>query len=94
MIDPETYNGDLVLFAAFRYALGRQTYLSGAVIETIYEHLPVLTDEQLRQFVKEITQAEDRNSLGDPNIDAPAWLALRSRIQKHLEHRNTHDDDH
>jgi hypothetical protein len=74
---------DLVVIAAFRYALGRRTYIVPAVtnfIKANSRHIPKLVKEMI---ISEITDAENHEydkSLGD-EIDAKEWLSLRDFLQ-------------
>jgi hypothetical protein len=67
---------EAVLISAFRYALGRQTYVVSEITQSIryaWERL----DKNCRTLIKrEIRQAQARDGLGNPSIDAPDWLAI------------------
>lgn len=69
-----------ILNCAVRYALGRQTYMPGLVIDFIRPLLPFLSDDTLWVFDKDIEEAT-YISLGDPFIDAPKWKAFHEAVK-------------
>lgn len=83
-IDGEDF--DLVVIAAFRYALGRRTYIVPAVcnfIKANNKHIPNRVKEII---ISEITDAEYHKygmSLGD-DIDAKEWLSLELFLENDI----------
>lgn len=66
---------------AFRYALGRMTYAPSLVAGYITEHLDSFTEQDRKQMVDEIEDAERDRLLGDA-CDAEVWLELKDRLMK------------
>lgn len=64
----------VILIAAFRYSLGRRTYMPGFVIEKITENKTLFRKEDLENFIKDI---ERTPSLGD-DWDAKRWRDFAS----------------
>jgi hypothetical protein len=76
-----------ILNCAVRYALGRQTYMPGLVIDFIRPLLPFLSNDTLWVFDKDIEEAT-RISLGEPFIDAPKWKTFHQAVK--TERRKRH----
>ena len=70
-----------VLNCAVRYALGRQSYMPGLVVDWITPQLPKLTDRTLWCFEKDVEEAARNNALGDPLIDAIRWRRFLTAVQ-------------
>ena len=69
-------NQDILLFCAFRYALGRQTYVVGAISDIIkanWDHMP---QSRRDMFRKEIEEAIEKGYAGSVNIGVPEWLSI------------------
>ena len=62
----------LLYIAAFRYALGRQSYIVPTIANVIMESRDLLTDETAALMVQEINEC---NYLG-MEIDAQVWVGL------------------
>jgi hypothetical protein len=72
-IDFNDVNQDILLFSAFRYALGRRTYVVGAICEIIranWDHMP---ESRKAMFKKEIREAISTDCAGSKTIDVPEW---------------------
>lgn len=65
-----------ILFWAFRYALGRQTYSVSDVTQSITHAWMKLSPQKRAMFKREIRGAEKEGRLGNASIDAPSWLAI------------------
>jgi|JTFP01.1.fsa_nt_gb hypothetical protein len=64
---------ELVLFCAFRYALGRRTYVVSAIVEIILENWEKFSPERQEQFKKEILEHKKLcGDLGDA-CDEDSW---------------------
>jgi hypothetical protein len=66
---------DIILFCAFRYALGRRTYVVGTVINAIiseWDHMPDVTRQK---FISEIKDAISKDQAGD-KWDAEDWTRI------------------
>lgn len=75
-IDFNDCNQDILLFCAFRYALGRQTYVVGSIADIIkanWDHMP---QSRRDMFRKEIEEAIEKGYAGSVNIDVPEWLSI------------------
>lgn len=75
-INFEDCNQDVLLFCAFRYALGRQTYVVGTIADIIkanWDHMP---QSRRDMFRKEIEEAIEKGHAGSVNIDVPEWLSI------------------
>ncbi len=80
-----------VLNCAVRYAIGRQTYMPGLVIDFIRPLLPFIDDNTLWVFDKDIEEAM-RISLGDPIIDAPKWKDFHMAVKTEWRKRRPGND--
>lgn len=67
-----TLNEEIVLCCAFRYALGRMTYVVDSVASEIERHVDVLPTKDLNLYRREIIEAKDGNALG-MEMDAKRW---------------------
>lgn len=67
-----------VLNCAVRYALGRQNYMPGVVIEFITPLLPYLNNRTLRCFDQDLS---DARWYGDPQIDEPRWIKFLNDVR-------------
>lgn len=65
-------NTQLLYIAAFRYALGRQTYIVPAIAGAIRESRNLLTDETARLMAREIVECKDLGM----ECDARTWWDL------------------
>ncbi len=64
---------DEILFYAFRYALGRQTYAVSSVVECIVNNWPVLRENTKEKIHREVREAISESLAGDSKIDVPIW---------------------
>jgi hypothetical protein len=69
--------------AAFRYALGRSTYIVGSVIDDIMNNINNIPKPHLRRMAQEIIEAKKENRLG-MKMDEEAWFKLLEEINKRL----------
>lgn len=65
--------GDDILFYAFRYALGKQTYAVGSVADSIVNNWSSLGENMKEKIHSEIKEAISDDMAGDPMIDVPQW---------------------
>jgi len=80
-VDPTETNMSVFITAAFRYALGRQTYAVGCVceiLESIVNEMP-LKDREL--IVKEIDRAISQGNAG-ARIDVSCWKRIKRAMKK------------
>ena len=80
-------NISIIIFCAFRYALGRMTYMPSIVQLFIRDNIDLVNTKDINLMIKEITEAEERDGLGDNNIDAPGWISLRKFLKEELNKR-------
>ena len=75
-IDFYDCNQDILLFCAFRYALGRQTYVVGAIADIIkanWNHMPA---SRRAFYKKEINEAVEMGFAGSELIGVPEWKSI------------------
>jgi hypothetical protein len=75
-IDFSDVNQDIVLFCAFRYALGRQTYVVGSVARVIRSNWEWMPKSRREFYKKEIREAIEHNDAGNVIIDVPEWRKI------------------
>ena len=71
-----------VLNCAVRYAIGRQTYMPGLVIDFIMPLIPYLSDNALWCFDQDVTDAKWTSGYGDPKIDEPGWMKFHAAVRE------------
>ena len=76
----------LIILCAFRYALGKATYIPGTVSEFIKDHVDDIETGDLKTMVKEITEHYVINKLGH-ECDVEMWLRLHSFLTAELSER-------
>jgi hypothetical protein len=84
-IDFEDVNQDILLFCAFRYALGRQSYVVSTIADIIranWDHMP---QSRRNMFRKEIEEAVEKGYAGSVNIDVPCWLSILHMIDTEVK---------
>lgn len=74
----------IVLGCAFRYALGRSTYVVGSVVSEILRNWDNLRDGDKERFVREIYEQEKKFGLG-MECDKKDWYKIVDRF--HEENR-------
>jgi len=62
----------LVLIAAFRYALGRMTYMSSAIVEEIVANWDKISDSDKILYIREINEAIEMGHAG-MQCDIQSW---------------------
>lgn len=75
-LDFSDVNQDILLFCAFRYALGRQTYVVGTIAGIIRDNWDHMSDPRKAMFKKEIREAVDKGWAGSELIDVPEWKSI------------------
>ena len=84
---------DLIFVAAFRYALGRRTYMVLTVADFIKTNIALVPQNIINLMIREITEAEQNHNdglykaLGD-DCDVETWLSLREFLIKYQEKSN------
>ncbi len=70
----------LLLFCAFRYALGRKTYVSEFMVNVIINNFNILLDHDLKQIKREILLCPDLGM----SCDEEQWHYLCTQIDGEL----------
>ena len=71
---------DDLAIPAVRYGLGRRTYITGLISDTLIAHRHMLTVNTKDVIVRDITEAEEYDGLG-MDCDAEAWKRLREALR-------------
>ena len=66
-------NQELILACAFRYALGRATYVVGAVCEELIRLEPLLNDSFKYRTAREIQEYQDEHGKAGWDFDNDGW---------------------
>ena len=83
----KTEDFNWLVFAAFRYALGRKTYITSTVARIMMDHSQFLHPKDLRKYVTEIQEAIDSGEAG-MDMDVEEWVALKKCLQSHMREIN------
>lgn len=67
---------DILLFCAFRYALGRQTYVVGSIARIIVDNWDIIPASRREMYKREIREAVEMGFAGSPVIDVPEWKRI------------------
>lgn len=70
----------LLILSAFRYALGRMTYIVPVVANVIREGKDMLDSQTIDMIIQEIEEAEKRDGLG-MECDIDVWLKLKKELE-------------
>lgn len=89
MKEPLAHREDLdhMIFSAFRYALGRRTYIVWTTVEFIIHNIDLVPKRFRDLMIREITEAEENHNnglykaLGD-DCDVEQWLKLRAFLKR------------
>ena len=79
-IRPGNLNLQILFIAAFRYALGRMTYVAPTVAGMIKDNIDYLTGNTINLMIKEIEDGDARGGLG-MDVDKEIWLRLKEELQ-------------
>jgi len=71
-LDFKDVNQDILLFCAFLYALGRQTYVVGSICEIMKANWEHMHETRRAMFKKEIREAIDKDRAGS-KYDVEEW---------------------
>lgn len=77
----------LLILSAFRYALGRMTYIVPVVANVIGESKDRLDSQAIDLIIKEIEEAEKRDGLG-MECDIEVWLRLKKELEDFRSSKN------
>lgn len=76
---------EILLISAFRYALGRSSYVPSAIADIILDNKEQIRRPTLRLFVREI---EERKRIGldslGMSVDIDCWLSLQERLREYI----------
>lgn len=72
----------VILFCAFRYALGRSTYVVSNVTEAIQQNWSVMSEGQKQQFVDEILEYKQKYGKIGHKIDEKEWMKIVERFKE------------
>lgn len=67
-----------ILHCAFRYALGRSTYVTCTMADAIIHAWPSLSARMRNVILREIQDADDRNQIG-MDMDRRQWMRVVER---------------
>jgi hypothetical protein len=89
LMELEANDGNTLFLCAFRYALGRMTYVTQEVADLLIYHSDQLFEETKERIVKEIQQAYATNNYGMA-IDRLQWDNVLREFKQQKE--GTDDD--
>ena len=72
-----------VLISAFRYALGRKSYVTQEIASAITANVANLTREDKQLIVTEITEAIEKDEAGMA-LDVELWVNCKTELVKNL----------
>lgn len=78
-----TLNEDIVIGCAFRYALGRKTYVVSSVCDEIERQVDQISEKTRRRMIVEINEAIWTQNAG-MEMDVQRWRQCRLIIEKSL----------
>lgn len=81
-----TFNEDITIGCAFRYALGRRTYVVDSVASEIERQVQEISTKTLTRLVAEIDAVDPDGGLG-MKMDADRWFECRAIMAAELESR-------
>lgn len=76
----------ILVVCAFRYCLGRQTYMPGLFTGIIQDRLGALDTNTLKLMCREITAEEARDYLG-ADCDVDTWCSFRAVMLEEINKR-------
>lgn len=79
-------NQDIVIGCAFRYALGRMTYVVDSVATEIERQVTEISTKTLARLVREIDEVNPDSGLG-MQMDAERWFKCREAMVAELKRR-------
>ena len=84
-IDFEDVNQSILLICAFRYALGRRTYVVGAIADIIKANWDHMSQSRRNFYRQEIQKAISDGRAGSVMIDIPEWMSVLHMIDNEVE---------
>lgn len=70
----------LLYIAAFRYALGRSSYITAAISDIIRDNIAVLTENTVKLMIKEIQECENLGM----DCDKEVWQYLARYLKERV----------
>lgn len=80
-------NGQLVVIAAHRYALGRMSYIVGSVVDWLLAYRDRITEETKYVMVRDTVEALDRDCAGMDCDRKEWWKFVKTMIADMSEER-------
>jgi len=68
---------EILLFCAFRYALGRRTYVVGTIVRKLIKEFENIHPINREKYVKEIDEAISKDHIGS-DYDKEDWLKVKA----------------
>jgi hypothetical protein len=78
---------EATLFCAFRYALGRRSYITGIIAKQLIKYWDLLRKSTKILIVKSISRAIEKNEAGD-HLNTDDWLKVILHNQLEEEHES------
>ena len=75
-LDFDDVNQDILMVCAFRYALGRQTYVVGSICDILKANWENMPTSRREFFKNEIREAVNKGWAGSELIDVPQWNSI------------------
>ena len=72
--------GDLMV-CAFRYALGRKTYITSTIAELILKYYLLLDDNDCEVIIRDIKKAFEANNYG-MEMDRVSWEQVLTKLEE------------
>ena len=96
-VDPTTEKFGLMMVCAVRYAIGRETYMPGMIIDYITPLLPYLHQNILEILDRDVTDQRWMGGYGAP-CDEKDWMRFLASIHaeedaRGMEHYKTYHSD-
>lgn len=82
-----TLDQDITIGCAFRYALGRMTYVVSSVCDEIERNVDSISLKTRKRFIQEIDEAIKEKHAG-MQMDIDRWQKCRQVIQQSIERGN------
>ena len=76
---------DLLFVAAFRYALGRQSYMPKVIANVILGNRNLLKDWQRKQFATEVYEHISTYGSAGMDFDTKMWLDFARQMEKPID---------
>lgn len=77
-------DADITIGCAFRYALGRRTYVVDSVCNEIERLAPEISEKTRHRMIAEIDEAVNSGNAG-MQMDSNRWIICRSVLKVSLE---------